>query len=310
MSFEQDHRLSTAPGRDTAPPEDYRSAPAPARRSRVSGVVIGFLIAALLMGGAFWWGYELGDSGDEGVFPPLIRADRAPIREAPEEPGGLQVPNQDSLVFDGVNEGRTAPAEVAVLSAPPEEPLARTDAARSALVTGDGENSAATIRVIEGGGEQTTAALVAPPPPPPLADDSLSASPRVARPRDEITIERVATETVVPDKPQVAAAVAVEPPAPTPSAGPPKPVVASAGTFRVQVGSYRTEAGALNGWKVLQTAHRTLLKDLTPTVVTADLGVRGVFHRLQAGPLGAQSSAQSLCESLKARNQGCLVVRP
>ncbi len=305
MSFEQDH---LAPHRDTAPPDELQAVTV--RRSRVSGVVIGFLIAALLMGGAFWWGYELGDRGEEGVFPPLIRADRAPIREAPEEPGGLQVPNQDSLVFDGVNEGSAASEEVAVLSPPPEEPLARTATERSALGVGDGDVSAVAIRVIEEGSVPTSTAPAVPPPPPPLADDSLSSSPRVAPSIDEITIESVTTEEVASGGQQVAAAVAVAPPVAPPSTSAPKPVVTSAGAFRVQIGSYRTEAGALNGWKILRSAHQTLLKDMKPTVITADLGARGVFHRLQAGPLSGQSAARSLCESLKARNQGCLVVRP
>lgn len=84
--------------------------------------------------------------------------------------------------------------------------------------------------------------------------------------------------------------------------------VAASGAFRVQIGSYRTEAGALNGWKILQAAHGTLLGDLEPTVVSADLGVRGVFHRLRAGPLASRGAANTLCNSLKARQQGCLVI--
>ena len=42
----------------------------------------------------------------------------------------------------------------------------------------------------------------------------------------------------------------------------------------------------------------------------ADLGDKGVFYRLQAGPLSDAAAAETLCGKLKQRNVGCLIVRP
>ncbi len=332
MSFEQDHRMPLASEDNLALDEELQyDRPT---RSRLPGVLVGLIIAAFLMGGAFWWGYDLGQRGENGLFPPLIQADRAPIKEAPEDPGGRQFPNQESLVFDGVTGDDDAEARVGVLATPPEEPLARSETQRIARQGGEAEALAAAIRVIdtEAGGAQagdTTANL--PPVPPPLAEEDLSA----AAPRQ--TARTVTSEPLGQDQTrgleqagaeqQIAAAAtpaapraglnepaetetaAVAAPAPEiPGAAPPAGV--ASGAFHVQIGSYRTEAGALAGWKILQSAHETLLADLQPTVVSADLGARGVFHRLQAGPLGDRGAANTLCNSLKARKQGCLVVGP
>ncbi len=345
MSFEHDHRIPMASGDDLVLDEEIRY-DRPTRR-RYPGILIGLVIAALLMGGAFWWGYDLGQRGENGIFPPLIQADRAPIKEAPAEPGGLQVPNQESLVFDGVTGDEDAAGRVGVLATPPEEPLARSETQRIAQQGGEVGPSATGIRVIDSDAGRTPAGATTPelpPAPPPLAEEDLSATPLRQTARTESlqiapTDRQVAAEPLgqelSSDEQQIAAVLppaapraasprgigservgietetaAVVAPAPeTPEAATP-PAVVAAGAFRVQIGSYRTESGALNGWKILQSAHETLLADLKPTIVSADLGARGVFHRLQAGPLADRGAANTLCNSLKARKQGCLVVGP
>ena len=330
MSFEQDQRIPMGSEdglelNEEIPYEETRT------RSPFPGVLIGLVIAALLVGGAFWWGYDLGQSKESGLFPPLIQADRAPIKEAPEEPGGLQVPNQESLVFDGVAGDEEAARRVGVLATPPEEPLARSDARRIAQQRVV-ETSAAAINVSDARAPETpteSGRSELPLPPPPLAEADLSATPlrrtaqteslRAAPPervvanetvvavplRDEqvAAVSRPAVPRTITRAPNEAARPAVASLSATPLA------VVAAGGFRVQIGSYRSEAGALGGWNILRNAHGVLLRDLSPTIVSADLGARGVFHRLQAGPFATRGAADTLCNSLKARNQGCLVVR-
>lgn len=350
MSFEQDQRIPMGSEDDLVLDEEIRYDKP--KRSRLPGVLIGLVLAGVLMGGAFWWGYDLGRSGENGLFPPLIQANRAPIKEAPADPGGLQFPNQESLVFDGVTGDEDAAAQVGVLAAPPEQPLARSETQRIAQEGGEVEASAAAIRVIDtdaGGADSSAIASGLPPAPPPLADEDLSAAPLRQTARTESlqvapSGREVASETLVrePSSEELQIAAVSAPAAPRAvlsegigpqSTGPesigperigietgtaPAPAtpvatplaVAATGAFRVQIGSYRTEAGALNGWKILQSAHGVLLGDLEPTIVSADLGARGVFHRLQAGPLADRGAATTLCNSLKAREQGCLVVGP
>jgi hypothetical protein len=83
----------------------------------------------------------------------------------------------------------------------------------------------------------------------------------------------------------------------------------AAGPFHVQLSSVKTRPGAMKEAARLKRAHDSVLGSLTVEPVRADLGARGVFYRLRAGPLASFADAQSLCRELSARNQGCIVIR-
>ncbi len=115
----------------------------------------------------------------------------------------------------------------------------------------------------------------------------------------------------------------VSPAAPGPPAGPgpkvfpasapsgaPAPVPPEAGAFRIQLGSLDSATAAEAEWRRLKRRHRDLLEALRPRVQRADLGAKGVFYRLQAGPLAGAGRAKGLCEALARRNVRCLVITP
>jgi cell division septation protein DedD len=62
-------------------------------------------------------------------------------------------------------------------------------------------------------------------------------------------------------------------------------------------------------WTRLQKANSDLLGGLKLRVQTAKLK-KGVFYRVQAGPLADRAAAAALCGTLKSRKQDCLVVAP
>lgn len=78
--------------------------------------------------------------------------------------------------------------------------------------------------------------------------------------------------------------------------------------FRVQIGSFRSTEDADRAWNMAASKHSSLLEGLTPHVVKADLGERGIFYRLQVGA-GDKQAASSLCGSLKEAGTDCLPVR-
>ena len=80
--------------------------------------------------------------------------------------------------------------------------------------------------------------------------------------------------------------------------------------FRVQLAAYRTPKAAANKWQILKTRHEDILGALELTVAQVNLGERGVFHRLQAGPYESRAVADSVCTVLRERDQACLVVSP
>ena len=86
---------------------------------------------------------------------------------------------------------------------------------------------------------------------------------------------------------------------------------AAAGTeagIRIQLASVPDPNDATGEWKRLQHKYATTLGDLALTVETADLGAKGIFHRVQAGPFADKASAKAKCAELKAAGAACLVV--
>ena len=82
------------------------------------------------------------------------------------------------------------------------------------------------------------------------------------------------------------------------------------GQYRVQLAAFRSPRDAEAAWRTVQPRHSDALGSLEAVVVEVDLGARGVFYRLQVGPLPDQIAARQLCRTLQERGQSCLVVAP
>jgi len=106
--------------------------------------------------------------------------------------------------------------------------------------------------------------------------------------------------------PQPTALLRAQPPAASALASPePSP----ARVIQIQLLSGRSSDGAERARKRLLKKHGDLLAGLDPAVITADLGARGVYYRLRAGPLASEAAAETVCATLTAREQSCIVVR-
>jgi cell division septation protein DedD len=109
---------------------------------------------------------------------------------------------------------------------------------------------------------------------------------------------------------------AAAPPAPPPVAAapkaPPKPGPAEAALpagIRVQLASLRSAEAARDEWQRLKRENADLLGKLTAVAVRADLGERGIYYKIEVGPLASREAALRLCGELKGRDLGCQLVR-
>jgi cell division septation protein DedD len=82
---------------------------------------------------------------------------------------------------------------------------------------------------------------------------------------------------------------------------------APAGTIAVHLASYKNPDNAESGWRSLLAANRDQLGDARPLIRRVDLGSKGVFYRLHAGPLQNRSAAESICRTLSQRGVYCKV---
>jgi SPOR domain len=81
---------------------------------------------------------------------------------------------------------------------------------------------------------------------------------------------------------------------------------AKTGGNRIQLASVRSEEAARQEWDRIRRNNSDLLGSLTATPIRADLGDRGVYYRLQTGPI---PDADKVCGELKRRNVGCIIAR-
>ncbi len=73
----------------------------------------------------------------------------------------------------------------------------------------------------------------------------------------------------------------------------------------VHLASYRSMKQAERGWVQMKKAHKKVLGGLQHEVSKVNLGKKGTYYRLKAGPFGSKGAAKSVCGKLKRRRQFC-----
>ena len=222
------------------------------RRSH-RGLAVVLAIGVMAMSaGALWIGYRVSLNRSQPTETPIIHADNQPVKVRPDDPGGMEIPNRDRLVF---NPRGAEPAER--LRPPPETPLPRP---------------------APPSGGQAAPAPVAPAPAP---------------------------AAQAPIKPPGQAQVA-------PASVPPQTAMAGieGKGYRLQVGAVKTPESARQEGDRIKRQNSDLLGSLSLGAERVDLGERGIFFRIQVGPIADAATAERLCAQLRQRNVGCLLVKP
>ena len=78
---------------------------------------------------------------------------------------------------------------------------------------------------------------------------------------------------------------------------------------RVQLASVRSAEAARDEWTRLKQDNPDLLGKLSAVAVRADLGERGIWYKIEVGPLPTKEAAARLCGEMKQRDLGCQLVR-
>ena len=264
------------------------------------------------------YSYDRARQPELEVVVPLIKAAEGPTKVRPKEPGGMIVPDRDKQVFSRVNPNEKPPPVERLLPLPesaavPPPPMPE--------LKPPPEMDAATNRVVAAvppAGSRVVETLIAAPPAP--VDRPAPAAEKPAAPAERAAKRAVAVAT---EAPAVKAEKEPEKKAPvlSPEEKPPKPAApqqakavpgagAASGRWNVQIAAFRSEAAVKRSWQKISRDHKDLFGKLRLSVVRADLGTgRGVYYRMQAGPLADVAAAKALCAQIKQRKLGCFVVR-
>ena len=143
------------------------------------------------------------------------------------------------------------------------------------------------------------------PRPAPAAAEPVASPPPVAAPSPSPT----ATAAVAPPAAGGAAGKAAAKPTAQPKAAATPAPAGPASPLRVRLGSLRSPDAAREEWVRLKRDNEDLLGRLTAVAVRTDLGDKGIYYRVEAGPLSDPAAAERLCGELKRRKLGCILAR-
>lgn len=268
-------------------------------------VAVGVIVAVGL--------HFIGGRKGAGDGVPVIKAEDRPFKMRPDDRGGMQVPNQDKLVYERMESGAETDGRPERLLPPPESPKAppRSPAAPTETLTLP---------------QAPAAVPPAAPTPAPAPAPSVSSSPAasaLAPPPPVSSYQPVQSRAAAPASPAAAPAAKLAPPPATakpqiitpaqvanvaPIATPAPVRRSGGGDFVVQLGAVRAADLADKEWARIQKSYPDLLGGLKSDIVRVDLEGKGVFWRIRAGGLDEQSARQ-ICADLTRRNQGCIVAR-
>jgi cell division septation protein DedD len=270
---------------------DNRRALRPPRRR---GAGLAMVIAVMgIFAGVVWYSYPR-EAAREGEAP-LVQADAGPYKTAPEDPGGMDIPNRDSTVFDTLRADNGGAEPVEHLLPPPEQPLPHEQVFA-------GLKTEVPASVMEGDTPEAAQA----------AADEPEAVASLPQPEEETTpapVETAKTPAPVPAAKPAHVETAEKERAlsdTAPASGAEAPKEAKGGYY-AQLASVRSEQDAQAAWGRINKKYGGLFGDASHRVEKADLGARGVYYRLQAGPV-SEAQARAICDAMGAKG-GCLVVK-
>ena len=315
-------------------------------RGRSVGIAVGVAVGLAVAGGIGWYVYSrLPGTAPAGTDIPILRAPSGPVKIKPNDPGGLEVPNRDKLIYQQFGETVLRGEErlLPPAESPVEPPMPENDSVVSFpapetfpnQLDSDLTMPMAPPPIPQPGKPESTVSLAAPfvplvsvpasamppavsvPPPASLGDLITRQAEHAANGKPSGTSGKpdkpAPVATVQPVKTPVPAVASLSPAPKTVPASPSfvKPAAPSTATggARGQLGSFKSIPDAEKAWSQLLARHGDLFKNVPHTVTQVDLGAKGVWYRIYVGPYGDGQAALSLCDTLKQRNVGCLFAR-
>ncbi|WP_201860960.1 SPOR domain-containing protein [Microvirga soli] len=305
-------------------------------RSRKGPVAIAAVIGALVLGGGGAYMASGSSSITGGGEPVLIKANNEPTKVQPQNPGGVEIPNQNKQIYERANQdGATKVVNreeqpVDVQQAVRMNGNAVADATGGTIGASGKPHHTASLNLGEPKKVRTvtirpdgTTAGEAPAPQqaasaamtlPPQAQHApvqvASAQVPAAQPRPVASTPVAAPATPAP-KPTPAAATPTSTPAPqqVASVQPTAPVAAETtptGGFAVQLGVATSEASAQSVFASFQRKYSDLGGQ--PSMIRKAEVNGNTVYRVRVGPM-SKEEASSLCSKLQGQGGQCFVAK-
>lgn len=212
---------------------------------------------------------------------PIIRRPQTAVKIKPENPGGMDIPNQDKTVYNIVEKKEVDTTVVENLLPKPETPKL-PDIVPEVV---DVDTNAANLDQIvdEVSADSTKAAK---------PETMESAGGNVPAKPADLLADNAKPDTA--EKTETPAKAEVKPAEKDASAA------AAAGGWQIQFIASKNKAAVEKLWADLSAKYADL-KKMPHEIQTSDLGAQGMFYRLRAGSFADKAAASQACAELKSK---------
>ena len=196
-----------------------------------------------------------------------IAPTQKPVKVRPENPGGLQIPDQDKVIYSRISQD-AIPAKVEKLFPDEEKPVMPVVVSDVPDVQEPEVIEKVEVKVVQ-------------------ASEPLEIKEELSPIKaEEIVLpKQEKVETKVPEKVKIEA---------------PK------GEWKVQLFSSADKAKVEKQWQVISQKQKALVSDMPMQIVPAQIAGKGTFYRLQVGAFETREMAANLCAKLKKQKQDCI----
>ena len=221
---------------------------------------------------------------------PVIRRPQTAIKIKPENPGGMDIPNQDKNVYSIVEKKDVDNTVVENLLPKPETPKLPDIVPEVADVDANADN---LDQIVDEVAENKPTEAV-------VKADNLEKTEKIVnnnvpdKPADLLADSKDKKETAAKD--EKIAAVKNE----TPAAAKIETAKTASGGWQIQLIASKNKAAVEKTWTDLAGKFADLRK-MSHEIQASDLGTQGMFYRLRAGSFASKAEAAQACTALKAK---------
>lgn len=259
-----------------------------------------------------------GSTASRAVRTVTVRADGTVVESTTPSPSATPDVQGEAADARPVEVVSVSPAGVSVNTRPISEAVSAAQTAAQSVET---TTQQALQNAAQAALSEATQAVASTAPPVPVARPSsvpvqtqpIQVAP-TQTPVQSATPIQLATPATAPTQaatpqPVVPQPAATQPLTTAPAATQPvTPASVPAGDFVVQLASLRSEEEARATFGRLQNRFGSILSGFGPNIQRADLGDRGIYHRVRVGPM-ERAAADSLCQRYQSAGGDCFVQR-
>ncbi len=282
------------------------------RRSK--SVFIGAVSGLALAGVVGWFALSPRYSTQTPTEIPTIRRPQEAVKVRPENPGGMEILNQDKSVYDIIDNSDAAEPKVESILPPPEQPVmpeikpvAEPEAPAAAPVETPAIASETVVSTAPVAVAQEVKAVVNEEPEVklPTIKEASQQKPLVQKAEKAVAQPSSSAQPVAAVS--KTSAIMLDKMAKQQQAAPAaKPAPKASGDWMVQLMSSPNQKAVTSAWNGLVKKHPAL-SGQAHEIETADLGAKGTYYRLLAGGFADRSGADKLCNSIKKQGGTCIV---